>query len=193
MLLGMSEVDRRSQRERMLAGDSYFASDPELQALARRAMTLSEEYNRTSVNEPDLRRRILRDLLGDVGEDVDIRPPFYCDYGFQLRIGARTFVNFNLVALDVARITIGEDVKIGPNVQLLTATHPIDPRVRLTKIEGSKPISIGKNAWLGGGAIICPGVSIGEGTVVGAGAVVVRDLPANAVAVGNPARVVRML
>ena len=121
------------------------------------------------------------------------RMPFFCDYGTQLRIGARTFANFNLVALDVAPITIGEDVQIGPNVQLLTATHPLDAEPRRKKLESGRPIAIADNVWLGGGVIVCPGVSIGADTVVGAGAVVTRDLPARVLAVGNPARVVRPL
>jgi maltose O-acetyltransferase len=185
--------DSRSQRERMLDGDPYIASDPELQAGSRRAITLCEQYNKSSVNEPEKRMRILGELLASVGEGVELRPPFYCDYGTQLRIGARTFANFNLVALDVAAITIGDDVQIGPNVQLLTPTHPIEPEPRRAKVEAAKPITIGDNVWLGGGVIVCPGVTIGENTVVGAGAVVVRDLPANVVAVGNPARVIRTL
>lgn len=191
--MNASDDDRRTQRERMLAGDPYIASDPELQRLSRRAMQLTERYNRTSIDEPALRREILADLLGSIGEGVEIRPPFYCDYGSQLRIGARTFVNFNLVALDVASIDIGDDVQIGPNVQLLTPTHPVEPEPRRAKVEGAKPITIGNNVWLGGGAIVCPGVSIGENTVVGAGAVVTRNLPANVVAVGNPARVIRSI
>jgi maltose O-acetyltransferase len=186
-------ADNRSQRERMLAGDPYFADDPELVALSRRAISLCEEYNRTSVTEADERRRILKDLLASIGDGVEVRAPFHCDYGTQIHIGARTFVNFNLVALDVAPITIGEDVQIGPNVQLLTPTHPIDPERRRSKEEGGKPITIGNNVWLGGGAIVCPGVTIGENSVVGAGSVVVRDLPPNVVAVGNPARIVRQL
>ena len=123
----------------------------------------------------------------------NLRPPFYCDYGTQIRIGARTFVNFNLVALDVSSIVIGEDVQIGPNVQLLTPTHPLEPEPRRAKIEAAKPIVIGDNVWLGGGVIVCPGVTIGENTVVGAGAVVTKNLPSNVVAVGNPARVTRTL
>jgi maltose O-acetyltransferase len=188
-----TDADARSQRERMLAGDSYLPDDPELQELNRRAARLTEQYNRSSIDEPEERRRILDELLASVGDKVEIRPPLSCDYGSNIRIGARTFVNFNLVALDVARITIGEDVQIGPNVQLLTPTHPVEPELRRTKIEGAKPITIGANVWLGGGVIVCPGVTIGENTVVGAGAVVTRDLPANVVAVGNPARVIRSL
>lgn len=185
--------DRRSQRERMLAGEPYIANDPELQALQRRSMRLVERYNRTSIDEPDERRRILSELLQDVAPDVEIRPPLYCDYGSHTRIGARTFANFNLVLLDVAPITIGEDVQIGPNVQLLTPTHPTEPEPRRAKIEAAQPIAIGDNVWLGGGVIVCPGVSIGENTVVGAGAVVTRDLPSGVVAVGNPARILRYL
>jgi maltose O-acetyltransferase len=183
--------DRRSQKERMLAGDLYDADDAELKEAGRRTMRLVEQYNRTSIDEPQERVRILTKLLGSVGDGVEIRPPFNCDYGTHIRIGARTFVNFNLVALDVASITIGEDAQIGPNVQLLTPTHPIEPEPRRAKLEAAKPISIGNNVWLGGGVIVCPGVTIGENTVVGAGAVVTRDLPANVVAVGNPARVIR--
>jgi len=185
--------DRRSQRERMLAGEAYLASDPELQQLSRRARRLQERYNRTSIDDAEERRALLSDLLGSVGDGVELRPPFFCDYGSHIRIGARTFVNFNLVALDVAAITIGEDVQIGPNVQLLTPIHPIEPEPRRAKIEAGKPITIGDNVWLGGGVIVCPGVRIGENTVVGAGAVVTRDLPASVVAVGNPARVIRSI
>jgi len=183
--------DPRTQRERMLAGDLYLASEPRLAAENARAIRLSDRYNRLSVDDAAERRRILEELLGFVGEEVVIRAPFQCDYGFQLHIGARTFVNFGLIALDVATITIGEDVQIGPNVQLLTATHPLDPETRRAKWESGEPIVIGDNVWLGGGVIVCPGVTIGENTVVGAGAVVVNDLPANVIAVGNPARVIR--
>jgi maltose O-acetyltransferase len=139
------------------------------------------------------RRVILTDLLGQFGEDSEIRPPFYCDYGSHIRIGARVFANFGLVALDVAAITIGDDVQLGPNVQLLTPTHPLDADLRRAKWEAAEPIVIESNAWLGGGAIVLPGVTVGENAVVGAGAVVTKDVPANAVAVGNPARVVRSL
>jgi maltose O-acetyltransferase len=136
---------------------------------------------------------VLTELLGAFGESSEIRPPFYCDYGYQTFIGARTFANFGLVSLDVATVTIGDDVQIGPDVQLLTPTHPVEPGPRRDKWKAARPIVIADNVWLGGGVIVCPGVTIGENTVVGAGAVVIRDLPANVVAVGNPARVVRHL
>ena len=180
-----------SAKEKMLAGEPYLADDPELIADSRRAMALTAAYNQTS--DYDERAAILAELLGSVGEDVHLRPPLRVDYGYGLHIGARTFANFGLVALDVAPIRIGEDVQIGPNVQLLTPTHPLDPGARRARWEAAEPITVGDNVWLGGGVIVCPGVTIGDNTVVGAGAVVTRDLPANVLAVGNPARVVREL
>jgi maltose O-acetyltransferase len=183
--------DSRSQRERMVAGDLYLADDPQLVQESRRAEALTKEYNESSPFDPARRMRILGDLLGSIGEETEIRPPFYCDYGFNIHIGARTFVNFGLCALDVAEIRIGDDVQIGPSVQLLTPTHPLEPEPRRAKWEAAQPIAIGDNAWLGGGVIVCPGVTIGRDTVVGAGAVVTRDLPPGVLAVGNPARVVR--
>jgi len=178
-------------RDRMLAGDLYLADDPDLREAMLRAMDLMDAFNSTPARNPDEQRRLLTELLGAIGEDTYIRPPLRVDYGSHIRIGARTFANFGLIALDVADITIGDDVQIGTNVQLLTPTHPVDPEPRRQKWEAAKPIAIGDNVWLGSGAIVLPGVTIGENTVVGAGAVVTRDLPANVVAVGNPARVVR--
>jgi maltose O-acetyltransferase len=183
--------DARTQRERMLAGDLYIADDPELARDYQRAMALMERFNASSAADPDLRRRILDDLLGDLGEGSEIRPPLYCDYGYQIHIGARTFANFGLMALDVAKIVIGDDVQIGPNVQLLTPTHPPDAKLRRAKWEAAKPITIGDNVWLGGGAIVLAGVSVGENAIVGAGAVVTKDVLPNSVVVGNPAQVVR--
>jgi maltose O-acetyltransferase len=185
--------DERSMRERMLAGDPYIADDPEIGEQSAAALDLMAAYNATTVRQAPLRRQLLEELLGSVGESTEIRPPFYVDYGSHIRIGARCFANFGLVALDVAAITIGDDVQMGPNVQLLTPTHPVEPGPRRDKWEAAQPITIGDNVWLGGGAIVLPGVTIGENTVVGAGSVVTRDLPANVVAVGNPARVVRSL
>lgn len=180
-------------RERMLAGDLYIADDPELGEQSSQALDLIQVYNATSVRAVEERRRLLHDLLGSIGEGTEIRPPLYVDYGSHIAIGARSFANFGLVALDVAPITIGDDVQIASNVQLLTPTHPVEPGPRRAKWEAAKPITIGDNVWLGGGAIVLAGVTIGENTVVGAGAVVPRDLPPNVVAVGNPARIVRQL
>ncbi len=185
--------DGRTMHERMLAGDPYVADDPTLEELNTRAELFSERYNATSVTEPAARRELLGELLGTCGEGVVIRPPLRVDYGVNLHVGDRTFANFNLVALDCAPIRIGADAQIGPNVQLLTATHPLEPGPRRDKWEGAQPITLGDNVWLGGGVIVGPGVTIGENTVVGAGAVVTSDLPANVVAVGVPARVIREL
>ncbi|MGI5145514.1 sugar O-acetyltransferase [Plantactinospora sp. CA-294935] len=188
-----SETDPRSQRERMLAGDLYRADDAELVALARRAALLVQRYNSTAADQPERHEALLRELLGAVGEQVVVRPPFHCDYGSQIRIGDRSYLNFNAVLLDVAAIEIGADVQVGPNVQLLTPHHPLDPEQRRTGWEAARPITIGDNVWLGGGVIVLGGVTIGPDTVVGAGSVVTRDLPAGVLAVGNPAQVRRPL
>jgi maltose O-acetyltransferase len=185
--------DGRSMRDRMLAGELYVADDPVLAQEYQRAMALMEAINRTSAAQPDLRRQLFTELLGDYGDGAEIRPPFYCDYGWQTRVGARTFANFGLTVLDVATVTIGEDVQIGPHVQLLTATHPLDPGPRRAKWERAEPIVIEDNVWLGGGVIVCPGVTVGKNTVVGAGSVVTKDLPQDVLAVGSPARVIRSL
>lgn len=178
-------------RERMLAGELYLADDPVLAEEQARAWRLLDRFNRTGVDDGVERHHLLLELLGHLGEGAEIKPPLTCDYGYGIRVGARTFVNHGLVALDVASITIGDDVQIGPSVQLLTPTHPIDPDLRRAKWEAAEPITVGDNAWLGGGVIVLPGVTIGENTVVGAGSIVTKDLPPNVVAAGNPARVVR--
>lgn len=185
--------DEKSMRERMLAGELYLADDPELREQSLRAMELMEAYNSTPARDTARQLKVLTELLGSVGQDTEIRPPLRVDYGSNIIIGAGCFANFGLIALDVAAITLGDDVQIGPNVQLLTPTHPLDPGLRRAKWEAAQPITIGDNVWLGGGAIVLGGVAIGENTVVGAGAVVTRDLPADVVAVGNPARVIRTL
>ncbi|MFT4295484.1 MAG: sugar O-acetyltransferase [Micropruina sp.] len=183
--------DPRTNRERMLAGDLYIADDPESGRIARRALQLADAYYRAEADAEAGAERLLAELLGHLGDGAYVKPPLFVDYGENISIGARTFVNYNLTALDVAPITIGEDCQIGPNVQLLTPTHPIDPQPRRDKLEAAQPITLGDNVWLGGGVIVCPGVTIGDNSVIGAGAVVTRDVPANVVAVGNPARVIR--
>jgi maltose O-acetyltransferase len=180
-----------TMRERMLAGELYIADDSEIGRELDRAAALSHRLNTMDPTDSAGRRALLTELLGAFGTGSEIRPPFRCDYGYQTFIGARTFANFGLVCLDVATVTIGDDVQMGPNVQLLTPTHPVAAGPRRDKWEAALPITIGDNVWLGGGVIVLPGVTIGENTVVGAGAVVTRDLPANVVAVGNPARVIR--
>lgn len=186
-------LDRRTQRERMLAGDLYSAVDPELAAERSRAAILVQRFNTSDPSDLGRRLELLRELLGSLADGAEILPPIHCDYGYQVHIGAGSFVNCGAVFLDVAAITLAEHVQVGPNVQFLTPTHPTDPRLRRTGLEAAQPITVGANVWLGGGAIVLPGVSIGENSVVGAGAVVTRSLPANVVAVGNPARVIRTL
>lgn len=181
-----------TQKERMLAGQPYQADDPELQADLERAENLTVAFNATPVNT-ESRRKALAELLGSVGEGAYVRPPLAVDYGYRITLGAHTFVGTGAIMLDVAPITIGEHAQIGPGVQLLTPTHPLDPIQRKQGWEGAEPITIGDNVWLGGGAIVCPGVSIGADSVVGAGSVVAKDLPQGVVAVGNPARVVKTL
>ncbi|MBO1268221.1 sugar O-acetyltransferase [Arthrobacter cavernae] len=183
--------DLRTNRERMLAGDFYISDDPESARESQRAVALQTKYTAAYAEDPDAARPILDELLGSLGHEAHIKPPIYVDYGTYITVGARTFINYNLTALDVAPITIGEDCQIGPNVQLLTPTHPVEPQPRRDRLEAAEPITIGDNVWLGGGAIVLPGVTIGSNSVIGAGAVVTKDIPANSLAVGNPARVIR--
>jgi maltose O-acetyltransferase len=180
-------------KQRMLAGDWYlFAGDDEIAADSRRRVELCTAYNDGATSDAR-RRELLEQLLGSVGEDVTIRPPFQCEFGAHISVGPRTFVNFNAVFLDVAPITVGADCQIGPGVQLLTPNHELDAERRRAGWENGTPVTLGDNVWLGGGVIVCPGVTIGENTVVGAGSVVNKDLPAGVLAVGNPARIVREL
>jgi maltose O-acetyltransferase len=180
-------------KERMLRGELYLAADAQLVAERARAQALLERYNATADAEGDERARLLRLLLDDVGEGVVIQPTFRCDYGSNISIGAGTFVNYDCVLLDVVPIRIGAACQIATRVQLLAATHPVEPEARRAGWESGSPITIGDNVWLGGGVIVCPGVSIGDDTVVGAGSVVTRDLPPGVVAFGNPARIHRSL
>ena len=182
-----------TEREKMVRGELYLASDPELVAARVRARRLFARFNASDPGDAPGRLAILRELMGNVGVDAWIEPPFHCDYGTQITLGGGVFVNFGAVFLDPAPITIGDGAQLGPNVQLLTADHPRDAATRAAGPELGRPITIGSRCWLGGGAIVCPGLSIGEDTIVGAGSVVVRDLPARVIAAGNPARVVREL
>lgn len=185
--------DPRTNKQRMEDGDFYIADDPDLESASQRAYALQSQYAELHRTDPDAAYSVLQELLGELGERSYIKPPLFVDYGSYIKVGKRTFANYNLTALDVAPITIGDDCQIGPNVQLLTPIHPLEPTPRRDKLEGALPITIGNNVWLGGGVIVCPGVTIGDNTVVGAGSVVTKDLPANVLALGSPARVVREL
>jgi maltose O-acetyltransferase len=177
-------------RERMLRGELYIADDRDIAAEFARVQELLASFNGLAPGAGDERDALLRRMLRYVGEDVVVRPPFFCEYG-AIRIGDGTFINVDAVMLDVMPITIGAACQIGTRVQLLTASHPLDPEPRRIGWEYGQSITIADNVWLGSGAIVCPGVSIGEDSVVGAGAVVSRDLPAGVVAAGVPARVLR--
>ncbi len=188
----------------MLAGEPYNSRDPELLALAHRARALLSGFAALPSTDTPGRHRVLADLLGDVGEGVWIEPPFFCDYGAHVTIGAGTFVNVNCVFLDSATITIGADVLIGPGVQLLTVTHPLAAAERIVAAEQrsagmapyrtfARPITIGDGAWIGAGTIVLPGVTIGANAVIGAGSVVTDDVPPDCLALGHPCRVQRTL
>ncbi len=181
------------QKERMLRGELYRYDDPDLRADHVRAHLLLERFNATSVVDTGERRAILEELLGEIGTDVEIKPHFLCDYGYQTTVGEGTFINYGAIFLDCAPITVGRHCQVATNVQLLTATHPLEPGPRRDGWESAHPIVIEDGVWLGGGVIVCPGVTIGEDTVVGAGSVVVTDLPPGVLAVGSPCRPIREL
>jgi maltose O-acetyltransferase len=179
-----------SEREKMLSGELYDPLDSELVAARNRARQLCQALNATSETEQHQRRRILEELLPVGGDSVWMQPPFYCDYGSNILLGQRVFFNFNCVVLDVCPVTIGDYTLFGPAVQIYTATHPMNAELRRRQ-EFAKPIAIGSDVWVGGAAVICPGVSIGSDSVIGAGSVVTRDIPAGVFAAGNPCRVIR--
>ena len=180
----------RTEMQKMLAGELYRPGDPEIQAAQAANFAWLARFNASLTLSRDERRVLVREGLGSVGERTGIRPPFHCDYGFNIHLGSGVFLNFDCVVLDVARVTIGDGTEIGPGVHIYTADHPRDPEVRRSGLEYGRPVHIGRNVWIGGKAIILPGVTIGDDALVGAGAVVTRDVPAGATVVGNPARVV---
>lgn len=185
--------DQRSAKERMLAGDWYIADDPALQEAYRTALTTTARFNEAYVSDPDGAQVILQGLFGELGEGSHVRAPLRVDYGTQIHIGPGTFVNYGLTALDVVEIRIGANCQLANDIQLLTPIHPLDPQPRREGWEAGEPITVGDNVWIGGGAIVLPGVTIGDDAVVGAGSVVTKDVPARTVVAGNPARVIREL
>lgn len=183
----------KTQREKMLAGELYRADDPELLAAHLRAQAILARFNSTPADADEERRRLLAALFSKFGEGTVLKPSLRCDYGFNISIGERSFINFDCVLLDCNRIEIGIEVQFAPGVHIYTATHPLVAEQRRSGVEYALPVVIGDGVWLGGGTIVCPGVTIGANTVVGAGSVVVRDIPAHVLAVGNPCCVVRQL
>lgn len=180
------------EKDKMLAGDLYDPLDHELTEARIRARDLCQALNATGERDREARRQVLIELFGSGGESAWMQPPFFCDYGWNILLGERVFFNFNCVVLDVCEVKIGDFTQIGPAVQIYTATHPMNAELR-RKQEFGKPIAIGSDVWLGGGAIICPGVTIGSRAVIGAGSVVTRDIPESVFAAGNPCRIIREL
>ena len=183
----------RTEKEKMLAGELYNPLDKELCEERLKARVLLDQLNNSREDKPEERARILKELIPGAGENLWLQPPFYCDYGSNIKTGDNVFFNFNCVILDVAPVTIGSRTLLGPNVQIYAATHPMDHEERAKGLEYGKPISIGDDVWIGGSAIICPGVTIGDRSVIGAGSVVTRDIPADVFAAGNPCKVIRSL
>ena len=183
----------KTEKEKMLSEELYNASDPELVKERLKARLLMKELNDSREDEENKRERIIKELIPNSGDNLDLQAPFYCDYGTNIIIGSNVYFNFNCVVLDVAQVKIGSRTKMGPNVQIYTATHPISYNERATGLESGKAITIGEDVWIGGSAIICPGITIGDRTVVGAGSVITKDIPSDVFAAGNPCKVIREL
>ncbi|SEN85882.1 maltose O-acetyltransferase [Niastella yeongjuensis] len=177
----------------MIAGELYDPLDSQLSAERLKTRLLIKELNDSREDQTDERSRILKQLIPNAGEGLWLQPPFYCDYGYNIKMGERVFFNFNCVVLDVTLVTIGSRTLFGPNVQIYTATHPMDHKERAAGLEYAKPITIGEDVWIGGSVVICPGVTIGDRSVIGAGSVVTKNIPADVFAAGNPCRVLRAL
>jgi maltose O-acetyltransferase len=184
---------KKTEREKMLSTELYLSSDPELLAATKRAYRILRSYNSTTEEEQLERYQILQSLFAEVGKNANIIPSFYCDYGSNIYAGDDLFMNHGCVILDCNTVHLGDNLLCGPYVQIYTAYHPTDPAIRLEGKELAAPVKIGNNVWIGGGAIICPGVTIGDNTTIGAGSVVVKDVPENVVAAGNPCRILRDL
>ena len=182
-----------TEKEKMLAGQLYDSSDAELSAERHQARATFQQINSMGEDDKQTRDQMFKDLFGTCGEDIWIEPPFYCDYGYNIHLGEKVFMNFNCCILDVMPVVMGDNVLLGPNVHIYTATHPMEAAARRTWLEFAKPVNIGNDVWIGGGAIVCPGVSIGNGVVVGAGAVVTKDVPDNTFVGGNPAKVIQSI
>ncbi|MEB2783922.1 sugar O-acetyltransferase [Algoriphagus persicinus] len=182
-----------TEKEKMLAGELYQASDPELVSERLKARKLVKTLNDSDPEDSELRVSLVRKIFGKAGANFWVEPPFYCDYGSNIEVGDDVFFNFNCVVLDVCKVTLGNRVMVAPNVQFYAATHPLDHQTRGEMWEYGKPITIGDDVWIGGSAVICPGVSIGERTVIAAGAVVTKDFPSDVVIGGNPAQVIKHL
>lgn len=183
----------KTEKQKMLSGELYDPLDQQLCDERLQARLFIKELNDSREDQVEKRAKVLKALIPDSGESIWIQPPFYCDYGSNIVLGDKVFFNFNCVVLDVMKVQIGSRTLIGPNVQIYTATHPLDHRERAAGLEFAKPVIIGADVWIGGSAVLCPGVTIGDRTVIGAGSVVTKDLPSDVFAAGNPCKVIRDL
>ena len=182
-----------TEKEKMIAGDLYAPSDLQLVEDRRQARIVFGKYNTTHPDEVEQRKELLQELFGQKSKNLCIEPPFYCDYGYNLQLGKNVYMNFNCCILDVSIVKIGDNTMFGPNVQIYTATHPLEYKARNSDVEYAKPIIIGNNVWVGGNATICPGVTIGNNVVIGAGSVVTKSFPDDVFIAGNPARVIKTI
>lgn len=183
----------QSEREKMISGEKYYSMDMELIADRKQAKGLTRLYNLASEDEQERRQEVLQELFGDIKGNICVESPFQCAYGYNIFMGDNVFMNFDCVILDCGPVVIGNNVMIGPKVQIYTAQHPLEAEIRNTYLEWTSPVTIKDNVWIGGGVILCPGVTIGANAVIGAGSVVVKDVPADVVVAGNPARIIRHL
>ena len=183
----------KTEKEKMLAGELYDASDAQLVQERYQARMLFQKINAIPESEKEQRDQLFYELFGAAGPGLYIEPPFFCDYGYNIKVGEKVFMNYNCCILDVMPVTMGSNVLLAPGVQIYTATHPIEPEIRAEWLEFAKPVTIGDDVWIGGGAIICPGVTIGNGVVIAAGAVVTKDVPDRVVVGGNPAKVIKTI
>jgi len=182
-----------TELEKMLSGNLYYSNDESLHNLRKKCRKLTHEYNSAKPDDTELKSRILKELLGKYSPECVIEPNFFCDYGFNIELDENVFINFNCVFLDCAKITIGKNVLLGPNVHIYTAGHPIDAGTRNRGLEFAKPVTICDNVWIGGSAVINPGIKIGKNSIIGSGSIVTKDVPKNVIAAGNPCRIIRSI
>lgn len=189
----VKDTEKKTEMEKMLAGELYAPLDQTLHALHLRAEKMFAKYNKIPANKPEKRAKFIKKFFGKTGEKVNVETPFCCDYGFNIEVGENFFANYGCIILDVNKVKIGKNCFLAPNVAIYSATHPVRAEERYNGVEYGFPVTIGDNCWIGGGAVICPGVTIGDNVVVGAGSVVVKDVPSNVVVAGNPAKIIRNL
>lgn len=187
----MSNITTKSEKQKMIDGELYLASDPQLSQDREYARRMTRMYNQTTETDGELRTKVLKELLGSTGVDLSMEPNIHFDYGYNIHVGEHFYTNFNCTILDVCEVRIGDNCLMGPDVHIYTATHPLNPFERITGAEYGKPVNIGNNVWIGGRAVINPGITIGDNVVIASGAVVTKDVPDNMIVGGNPARIIR--